>query len=203
MIYSQNNEQEIILEYFSNTTGRLLDIGANDGVTFSNSLALLERGWSGILVEPSTSCVDKLKLLHEGNTKVTIEAIAIGNQTAIMEFHESGSLLNKGDNSLVSTLKIEEKDRWSSLDMTWNIGKVPVYDFKDFKSAHPHSFDFITIDAEGMDYDILKQINLTNVGCKLICVEWNGKDFDLFNDYITKFGHKLIHKNAENLIYGL
>ena len=41
MRYSQNNEQDIILQYFGNRKGFFLDIGANDGITLSNTYALL------------------------------------------------------------------------------------------------------------------------------------------------------------------
>lgn len=202
-MYSQNSEEAVILDYFKDFKGRLLSIGENDGITFSNALALIEKGWSAVLVEPSSTCVTKLKKLHEGNKSVYIEAVAIGNQTAMMEFHESGTHLNKGDHSLVSTLVIEEKNRWTGTDTTWDKSLVPVYTFKDFRTEHPNDFHFITIDAEGLDFDILSQINLNEVGCKLLCVEWNGKDFEKFNNYVTTFGHHLIHQNAENLIYAI
>ena len=40
--YTQQLEQDVILNYFENKEhGTLLDIGANDGETFSNSRALI------------------------------------------------------------------------------------------------------------------------------------------------------------------
>ena len=40
--YTQQLEQDVILNYFENKEhGILLDIGANDGETFSNSRALI------------------------------------------------------------------------------------------------------------------------------------------------------------------
>ena len=54
--YSQNGEQKIILEYFQDKyKGKVLDIGANDGITLSNSRALIEKGWDGVLIEPAPS----------------------------------------------------------------------------------------------------------------------------------------------------
>ena len=57
MNYSQNNEQNIILNYFKNYKGTLLDLGANDGITFSNSYADLI-----ILIKASASTVDNVNL---------------------------------------------------------------------------------------------------------------------------------------------
>ena len=45
-MYSQNNEEQVILDYFGNKIGNLLDIGANDGITLSNSRKLIELGWA-------------------------------------------------------------------------------------------------------------------------------------------------------------
>jgi len=52
-IYSQNLEQNYILEYFKDRRGTFIDIGANDGLTLSNTRALVELGWRGVFVEPS------------------------------------------------------------------------------------------------------------------------------------------------------
>lgn len=52
--YSQNGEQAVILETFDVlgiTKGHLVDLGAGDGVTMSNSRALLTRGWTGDLYD--------------------------------------------------------------------------------------------------------------------------------------------------------
>lgn len=52
--YSQNGEQQVILETFEALgirEGHLVDLGAGDGYTMSNSRALLERGWTGQLYD--------------------------------------------------------------------------------------------------------------------------------------------------------
>lgn len=54
MDYSQNGEQQVILDTFAAlgiTKGHLVDLGAGDGVTMSNSRALLEMGWTGDLYD--------------------------------------------------------------------------------------------------------------------------------------------------------
>jgi hypothetical protein len=35
-------------------------------------------------------------------------------------------------------------------------------------------FDIISIDIEGMDYEVLSQMNLDELGCKILCIEFNG-----------------------------
>lgn len=52
--HSQNGEQAHILHYLDTIglkTGHLVDLGAGDGFTMSNTRALLERGWTGDLYD--------------------------------------------------------------------------------------------------------------------------------------------------------
>src|SRR5687768_7977670 len=103
--YSQHGEQHIILDYFGNDGGILLDIGANDGITFSNSRALLECGWYGVLVEPSEKTFAELSKNSEPFTgKVMLHNVAIGTEVGETIFYESGPLVSDKDHSLVSSM---------------------------------------------------------------------------------------------------
>lgn len=206
-MYSQNNEEAHLLAYFKDFKGVLLDIGANDGKTYSNSLKLIELGWKAVLVEPSPKCLEKIKELHGDNKNVIIAPCAISNETKKAKFNESGALivrdLTEDNHSLVSTLVDSEKERWKSLNMDWKEFDVDVFSYNDFKKAFcsDFDFDFISIDAEGVDLIILKQIDLTKT--KILCIEYNlnaGVKKEIM-DYAAQFGlTNLIYSCAENLM---
>lgn len=207
MNYSQNNEQEIILNYFDKFIerhghpGALLSIGENDGYHLSNVLAMIERGWKGILVEPSPIAFLKLQELHRSRSGIFCYQVAIADGTGPMPFFDSDSHLKDGDTSLLSTLKKTETKRWSGVQ-TFDEIMVDAQTFKDFMEDKPiQTFDLISIDAEGMDLTILKQIDLVKTKTSMVIVEWNGNDFTEFDDYFKFNFFKLHHKNAENLIY--
>jgi FkbM family methyltransferase len=103
-MYSQNNEEQIIIDYFGDYKGNLLDIGANDGITFSNSRKLLELGWSGELVEPANIPYLKLKELCKENKKVKLHKVAISDLRGELTFYSSGEHVGNGDSDLLSTL---------------------------------------------------------------------------------------------------
>jgi len=64
--YSQNNEQQVILDYFGeHYIGTFLDLGCNDGATFSNTRALGLRGWSGTLVDASEKAINIAKSVYK------------------------------------------------------------------------------------------------------------------------------------------
>jgi FkbM family methyltransferase len=196
-MYSQNNEEEIILNYFGFLQGVFIDIGANDGLTLSNTRMLAERGWKGVLVEPSPKAYARLKEVYKDHKGVYTYPFAIGNHNGTGVLNESASLINPQDVALVSTLKPEEMDRFKTVTQYTPV-EVKVFRWKTFMNRLKYkTFDFISIDAEGLDLDILKQIDLSET--KMVCVEFNGKNKQAFVDACP--GFRLIHENGENLIF--
>lgn len=196
MSYTQNDEEGIILNYFGDKVGHLTDIGANDGVTFSNSRALIERGWSADLVEPSPLALVRLQALYAHHPRVTIYPYAITDQDGPITLHESDA--HHGDNiALLSTVDSNEISRWRG---TQTFTPVQV-EGRKWKSLGISPGSFVSIDAEGLDYAILRQIPLTNVD--MVCVEYNGimKDMAKMTAICKAYGLKLIHRNGENLIF--
>lgn len=202
-MYSQSNEEQIIKQYFGDSIGTLLDIGANDGVTFSNSRGLIEQGWTAHLVEPSPKAYALLSSLYGDVENVYCHACAIMEDNGIFTLYESGAHVPHGtDVALVSTVNISDTKRWAKV--TFDEVEVAGLTFESFKNIQEITHaDFISIDAEGNDYCILSQINLSSIGCKCLCIEWNSKPelAKLYVDYCTKYGLREIHRNAENIIY--
>lgn len=196
MRYSQNNEQEVILGYFGNHyIGTFLDLGCNDGITFSNTRALGLRGWSGKLVDASEKATNLAKAVYKDNDRVEVVNVAIAPYKGFITFYESGTHLGGQDVSLVSTIIETEKSRWTKEQFTEV--QVPCDTVKAIVNGR--TFDFINIDIEGMDYEVLSQIDLTDVKC--VCVEYNGIEPQKYIDYCAQFDMKEIHRNGENLIF--
>ncbi|WP_342333239.1 FkbM family methyltransferase [Pedobacter sp. FW305-3-2-15-E-R2A2] len=199
---SQNNETEIVLKYFNGRKGTVLEIGANDGITFSNSYDLIQRGWSAILVEPS-SVFEDLKNLYRNHPQVSLQNIAIGTEEGRLKFYESGAHIKDGvDRALVSTAVEEELEKRKDVD--FRVTEVPVTTFESFRKDYAQTnFDYISIDVEGMDLQVLSQIDLNEVGCDCLCIEYN-MNTQLANQFILycrQFGLKEHYVNLENIIF--
>lgn len=201
-MHSQNREEEAIFKYFGDFIGTFLDIGANDGKTLSNTRALAELGWCGVLVEPSPKAFAKLKSLYESEKKgcFYLYNCAVGKHNGRGTLHDSGALLKTGDSGLVSTLVVEEKKRFESV-LAYEEVEVKVYRWKTLLNRLTiKKFDCVSIDAEGMDWDILEQMDVSEV--KLLIIEWNGHQYlkDKFSQKME--GFKIIYTSGENLIFG-
>jgi FkbM family methyltransferase len=199
-MYSQNNEEQIIIDYFGDYKGNLLDIGANDGITFSNSRKLLELGWSGELVEPANIPYLKLKELCKENKKVKLHKVAISDLRGELTFYSSGEHVGNGDSDLLSTLSIVDKQKWEN-STVYQESKVDSLKWLDFYNWQV--YDFINIDAEGYDLSILKQMDLKELGCKCLCIEHNGHQYNDMIRELRRYNYKTLLVNNENLIVAI
>jgi len=156
-------------------------------------------------VEASKATFEKLQNAHkdsEGNANFFNNAIT--DKNGIMVFYESGTLLSKDDLSLVSTLKAKEMDRWTSANIKFEEKSVDAIDFKTFMGkANAKKFHLISIDIEGYEWEVLSQIDLGAVRCKMLIIEWNGIEEKKvqFSDYAALFDMRLHAENPENLIF--
>lgn len=201
--YSQNDEDILIEKYFGDRAETCLSIGENDARTLSNVLACIERGWTAVLIEPSKTAFNKLINLHIGNLKCFNYNLAIGEIDGEADFYESGEHLGNGDTSLISTLIPDEIKRWKGTKFdNFTQTKTQVVKWETFYAECPiKKYNLISVDIEGEDLFVVQKMNLTEMGCEMLIVEWNGKQFAEFNEVAEKHGMKLYAKNGENLIF--
>jgi len=73
IVHSQFGEDGIIEEICRRLdikTGFFVEFGAADGVWLSNTRYLVEKGWSGVMIEPSQSTFDQLKANYKDNKNI-------------------------------------------------------------------------------------------------------------------------------------
>lgn len=196
-MYSQNNEQEHIDNFFSGKKGTFIDIGAYDGKTFSNTLSLLEQGWKGFMVEPSPSVF--LKLVE--NTKkfkpVYINC-AIALESTLIKFHDSrGDAISSFDEAHVEKWKAGYKCDFDP----FMIKTITIDELLRFTG---NDIQFINLDVEGLNHALFNVLyayivsgNLSKL--KMLCVEHDGQYEDI-ERRMGNLGFRKILFNGENLI---
>ena len=198
--YSQSGEQAVILKYFHNKIGSFLDIGANDGITFSNTYALALKGWCGSVIEPSPKAYARLKALYENTDRVQAINVAIGKEDGVITLKESGSILGNGDVALVSSFDEKEVERFKKIT-SWEDVNVYCISWKTLTSRISLTYEFISIDIEGSELDVLPYMDFDAMDTQMLCIEWNSKP-ELKKEYDKYMkGFKVIYTSAENIIY--
>ena len=165
--YSQSGEDLIvrfIFDRLSITHPSYLDIGAHDPFILSNTAIFYESGSNGINIEPDTLLFENFVNLRKNDINLNI---GIGGKSSKMTFYiMSERALNTFSeydalNSVKEGLKIEQK---KEIDIrTLNEVLEEYYDNK-----FP---DFLSLDAEGLDLEIMKSINYAKSKPKVICAE--------------------------------
>lgn len=142
MKYSQNNEEQFILDFFKDKPqGFFIDIGAGDGFNDSNVRALWEKGWSGIFIEPNTIAFKQLLEVYGNGERAMLVHAAICAVNGPVTFYEHPTT------------------GWSSLEPC--LGKKEDYRPHTVLGLRleslniPAPVDFLSIDAEGKDAEIL------------------------------------------------
>ena len=192
--YSQNREQEIILNYFNNKTGTCLDIGAYDGKTFSNVRALLEKGWNGVLIEADPENAHNCK---RNTTELEVKVLCAAvhpSMDGITRFFSSG-----GD--MVGTTETEHAAKWSK-DVKFTEILAPLVSVKTVFDTFGDVFDFISVDVEGISFELGMEIFERFKYAQMICIEHDNKADELRVMALQNgFGKELFY-NGENIIFG-
>ena len=205
--YSQGKEERIIRRFFNDMSkGTVVDVGAADGEINSNSRFLIERlGWQGVLVEPNPEFYQKLSLLYGKNENITIMNNAVYNESGTIPFYMYG----EGDTMQASTLsnkfkkRVEEKhgDKYRTPIDVSCIGLDVVLSKAKFNWQRPqNNIDFLTIDCEGVDMEVLESNNWNKHRANLVCIE-KSMEKKVLNKYMAKQKYSFITESNENMFY--
>jgi hypothetical protein len=190
MSYSQQDEERIILEHFGNRTGTFLDVGAADGVKFSNTRALYEHGWGGHLVEPNPREFVKLLDLYAHDARALLWNVALDLGSHVSPFWGS-------KDTVVATLDAKTLGTWKgSYDFrAWNLYTLDINEFL----LYVPRIDFASVDAEGRSYALAAAIVVAR-NPEMLCVE-RDPDEGQFHKAMKFSGYDLVQSNAQNDIW--
>lgn len=193
-MFSQNDEERVILEFFKGRAGNFLDIGAYDATEFSNTRQIALNGWSGIMVEPAPETFDRLARAYADNPRISLVNSALAKEYRWELFRYESHRKWSGTISQECCQKHDIKPTYSFWLQTVPVDRV--YELGALMGMLP--FHFVSIDAEWMDYEIIESSLSMLKGTELICVEKANRDWV---PVLNQHGfHKLVHETPENIL---
>jgi hypothetical protein len=203
--YSQGREDEIItnraiaLGLNHKSSGWILDVGAYDGVKFSNSRKWIEKGWGGVLVEPSPTVYPTLEALYAKRFDVhtlnkLITHLDHGGDTRFWDANGDGT----------STTDPAHREKWAKAGSKFTQTTVDAYSWlalqewlldKDLQST----FDIISIDTESTSCALARTMPKA-FAPKILIVEHDG-DKQIRFDMEKRFGLHYIWHDGNNMIW--
>ena len=193
--YSQEAQDlKVLLHYKLKKDGYFLEIGASDGLKFSNTY-LLEKNynWTGICVEPIKEDYDKLI----NNRCCFCSNLAVYSKSnEELEFNIYEYNLLSGLNEHINTYSnqpIKEKVIVKTITLT---------DLLDNYRA-PYFIEYLSLDTEGSEYEILKVFNFNKYKFGLIHVEHNYEEpkRQLIKDLLLENNYSYIGEHKQDDFY--
>ena len=160
--------QDLIALYFTNQkSGYFVEFGATGGFELSNTYLLeKEYGWSGILAEPAR--VWHKDLFANRSCHISVECV----------YSVSGEKIHFSEvqNKTLSTISafgnqdLHSQERLHS--ETYFVDTISLIDLLQKFNA-PKTIDFLSVDTEGSEFELLRDFRFDLFKFKFICIEHN------------------------------
>jgi FkbM family methyltransferase len=162
--YAQNGEDVILKRIFGDQkTGCYIDIGASHPETLSVTKHFYDMGWRGINVDPLKDCMD---LFAQNRPDELNLNVAIDIEKGFLDFYEIT------DYPELSTFSAEAAD--SLLKSGHKVTCYPVERItgNELFEKHVHCpVDFLKIDVEGREHNVINSINFNRYRPKVLVIE--------------------------------
>jgi len=201
--YSQEGEDMILRRVFEHRSiGFYVDVGAHHPKRFSNTYYFYKRGWSGINIDAMPGSMKLFKRLRPRDINLEIPVGPGLNSLTYFIFNEPA--LNGFDARLS-----QQRD---SSDNAYNVIKTIDLQTRTLESIldeflpQNKTIDFLSVDVEGLDLEVLKSNNWKKYKPEYILVEILDSSLsELHSNEINKFmkshGYKIYAKAVNTVIY--
>ena len=152
--------------------GFFVEFGATDGILLSNSYLLeTEFSWSGICAEPNPIFLKKLKQ----NRKCIISNECIsgysGEEVEFVFADAFGGMIKHASDDMHE----DKRHAYQNLGQTAILTTISLHDFL-LKHNAPKKIDYLSIDTEGSEYEIISEFPFDEWDVRCLTVEHNFTD---------------------------
>ncbi len=199
--YSQEGEDLVLNRFFNNTkNGFYVDVGAHHPQRFSNTYFFYKKGWRGINID---AMPDSMNLFNQTRKRDINLEIAISDKVETLTYYAFEEPAINGFDKELSEERIMSGQK---LLFKKEIKTHTLAEVLDKYLPPNTAIDFLSIDVEGIDMQVLKSNNWTKYKPKIVLVEAVGKDIEevLSEDLhaaMISYGYKLFAKTINTCFY--
>ena len=169
--YAQNREDLILAEFLKDIKkGFYVDVGVNHSTIDSVTKYFYDKGWSGINIEPSPGLFEKIAQDRPRDINLNIGVAAKKSKLSFREY------VGTGLSTFSDSMKKEYENEPNS-----NVDQYKDYDVEVAtlsETLHEYvpksrGIDFMKVDVEGYEYEVLQGNDWSAFRPKVICIEAN------------------------------
>ena len=213
-----SNGQDLYVYYMLGDNGYFVDIGAHDGKDGSNTYALEKAGWNGVCVEPSPvhkealsnhrDCIIDTSLVY--GEKVKKKYFIHNYAERYEQYKKQKELLESqghkfinfhaylGGSGIVDHLDEDYEDRlegeYVELETTTLLDILERYDA-------PRVIEFLDIDIEGAEFEVIKNFPFDEYEFKIICIEVRPHTREPITEHLTANGYRYAQDIGQDAIF--
>jgi FkbM family methyltransferase len=186
--YTPSEEEKLIWQFFNNRKeGFFIEIGANHPVNLSQTYFLEKNGWDGILIEPQQNMADLLR--HHRKAKVYEVACGAPAERGTVELFVAGEFSSIERHAVFTDIEYSK---------TVTVTLVTIDDIHK-QEGYPQ-VDFLSIDTEGTELNVLQGLDFSKLKPNLILIEYHVLSLDI-HWFFLKHRYKLIRRTGVNNWY--
>lgn len=201
--FSQKGEDLVIDKILGyKPKGFYVDVGAHHPSKLSNTKRFYLKGWCGINIEPNPSMFKYFLVHRKRDINLNIGISNINNYIKLYAFKESA----------MSTFSKTNLKKYQLLGYKLNkTYKIPVNKLSRILTKHKvRNIDFLSIDTEGSEMNVLRSNDWKRFRPKVICIETEEHDTLLISSkdlkakisrYLGKYSYREYCTNGLNTIY--
>lgn len=189
-------------------SGHYVEVGAFNGLDFSNTWGLAERGWHGLLIEPIPHLAEACRRNYAHRDRVRVLEMAIGDSDGKVELFLADCLTTANEALFEEYANVE----WSRGVLSTHRTTVESRKLEEVLSENdvPRGFDLLVVDVEGYETEVFASFDLNAWKPKMIIVELADTHPDLtatenqdalLGRRISDAGYSIVFKDWINTVF--
>jgi len=164
--YSQEGEDMLLERFLEHRhSGFYVDVGAHHPKRFSNTYRLYRRGWTGLNIDANPGSMTMFQRDRPKDINIESAVSSTRQQLTYYVFNEPAL------NTFKKDLALERVGELYSIIKEVDIVTVPLWELLDQYVPANTRIDLLTIDVEGLDYDVLRSNDWSRYSPEFILVE--------------------------------
>ena len=210
--YSQFGQDRFVAEslFGGKRGGFFVEAGAGDGLWISNTLLLEQQyGWTGILIEPTSAfatlkrnrphCICDDSCLAGEHKQVTMVEILDRGQAQLSPHAGHNLLLSRAVEDVALFELSIMNSYWGTAQKGYVKNAVPLASVLR-KHAAPRQIDYLSLDVEGFEYEILRSFPFDEFEFGCLGIERPPSEL---HELLLGRGYRPVSKVGEDIFYTL
>jgi len=190
--------------------GLFVEVGAFDGISFSNSSCLAQVGWSGILIEPIPRFAEACRTRYRGNNRIQIVEAAVGAENSTVEISLGGPFSSTNDAVVTRYRSLEWSKAAVHGSTRLSVRQLTLDEILGAANLAGKPVDVLIVDVEGAEAAVFQGFSIERWRPKMIIAELSHTHPDLhdisWNDAvlqqnIVQAGYFVVYKDSINTVF--